>query len=103
MSSNSQPAPDQDNDSVPLLKKYIVHTAFLSLIIGVAWQGRTSAVTDRNSLLYSVIAGEEVVEGPLDPLPRRPSAAPSRRPRPHARGQVRALADHLRRSRGNIC
>jgi len=67
VSSNSQLAPDQDNDSVPLLKKYIVHTAFLSLIIGVAWQGRTSAVTDRNSLLYSVIAGEEVVEGPLDP------------------------------------
>ncbi len=67
MSSNSQPTPDQDSDSVPLLKKYIVHTAFLSLIIGVAWQGRTSAATDRNSLLYSVIAGEEVVEGPLDP------------------------------------
>jgi murein DD-endopeptidase MepM/ murein hydrolase activator NlpD len=32
-----------------------------------AWQGNETAVTDRNSLLYALVAGEEVVEGPLDP------------------------------------
>ena len=34
--------------------------------MGVAWQGKEAAVTDRNSLLYNAIAGEEVTEGPLD-------------------------------------
>jgi len=36
-------------------------------MVGAAWQGNEAAVTDRNSLLYNLIAGEEVVEGPLDP------------------------------------
>lgn len=67
MSDKTQPNQEQDNDSVPLLKKYIVHAAFLSLMAGVAWQGHTTAVTDRNSLLYNVIAGEEITEGPLEP------------------------------------
>ena len=58
---------NQDNDSVPLIKKYIVHATFLSLMMGIAWQGQEAAVADRDSLLYSVIAGEEVAEGPLDP------------------------------------
>jgi len=33
----------------------------------VAWAGDESAATDRNSLLYNIVAGEEVIEGPLDP------------------------------------
>ncbi len=57
----------QDDDNVPLFKKYILHAAFFSLMAGVAWQGRQAAVTDRNSLLYSIIAGEKLAEGPLDP------------------------------------
>jgi murein DD-endopeptidase MepM/ murein hydrolase activator NlpD len=36
-------------------------------MIGVAWQSKITAVTDRNSLLYNIVAGEEVIEGPLDP------------------------------------
>lgn len=32
----------------------------------MAWQGKEATVTDRNSLLYNAIAGEEVTEGPLD-------------------------------------
>jgi len=39
----------------------------LALIIGAAWHSNQAAITDRNSLLYNVIAGEEVIEGPLDP------------------------------------
>ncbi len=52
---------------MPLVKKYIIHATFLSLMVGTVWQGREAVVTDRNSLLYNLIAGEEVVEGPLDP------------------------------------
>jgi len=33
----------------------------------VAWQGNETAATDRNSLLYNIVAGEEIIEGPLDP------------------------------------
>ena len=36
-------------------------------MIGVAWQSKAAVVTDRNSLLYNIVAGEEVIEGPLDP------------------------------------
>lgn len=33
----------------------------------VAWQGQMSVLAPRSSLLYSLVTGEEVVEGPLDP------------------------------------
>ncbi len=36
-------------------------------MVSAAWYSRTAAVTDRHSLLYNLIAGEEIVEGPLDP------------------------------------
>jgi LysM repeat protein len=58
--------PPQDDD-VPLIKKYIVHAAFISMMATAAWQGNETAATDRNSLLYALVAGEEIVEGPLDP------------------------------------
>lgn len=50
--------------------------AFLSLMIGVAWQSKITAVTDRNSLLYNIVAGEEVIEGPLDPSAYASTDAP---------------------------
>src|SRR5688572_32276495 len=62
----STPQPSSDDD-VPLIKKYIVHAAFFSLMGAVAWQSNMTAATDRNSLLYALVAGEEIVEGPLDP------------------------------------
>jgi len=52
---------------IPLFKKYFTHFTFISLMAGVAWQGKIATVTDRSSLLYNIIAGEEVTEGPLDP------------------------------------
>ncbi|HBE89760.1 MAG: hypothetical protein A3G57_02395 [Candidatus Andersenbacteria bacterium RIFCSPLOWO2_12_FULL_45_8] len=67
MSEEPPPTLSSGQDSVPLIKKYIIHASFLALIIGAAWHSNQAAVTDRNSLLYNVIAGEEVIEGPLDP------------------------------------
>ena len=64
MSNAFQP---QSDDDVPLIKKYMVHAAFLSMMGAVAWQNNMTAATDRNSLLYALVAGEEIVEGPLDP------------------------------------
>ncbi|HLD25868.1 MAG TPA: M23 family metallopeptidase [Candidatus Andersenbacteria bacterium] len=58
---------NSNDDGVPLLKKYLVHAGFVSLMGLAAWQVDESAATDRNSLLYSIVAGEEVIEGPLDP------------------------------------
>lgn len=36
-------------------------------MVGAAWHSNIAAVTDRNSLLYSLVNGEEIIEGPLDP------------------------------------
>ncbi len=44
-----------------------MHAAFLGLTAAVAWQSTTVLGVDRRSLLYTVISGEEVTEGPLDP------------------------------------
>lgn len=65
-----------EQDSVPLIKKCIIHVAFLLLMVGIAWQGKITAVTDRNSLLYNIIAGEEIIEGPLDPSAYASTDAP---------------------------
>lgn len=65
-----------DQDSVPLIKKYVFHLSFLTLMVGVAWQGKEAAVTDRDSLLYNAVAGEEVSEGPLDPSAYASSDSP---------------------------
>jgi murein DD-endopeptidase MepM/ murein hydrolase activator NlpD len=54
----------QDNGS---LKRLAVHGAFLTLIAGIVLQGKASAGIDHSSLLYTLISGEEVAEGPLDP------------------------------------
>ena len=39
----------------------------MSLIVTVAIQGRLAAAPDQSSLLYALISGEEIAEGPLDP------------------------------------
>ncbi len=45
-------------------------------MIGVAWQSKVTEVTDRNSLLYNIVAGEEIIEGPLDPSAYASTGAP---------------------------
>lgn len=40
------------------------------------WQGGSASQTGRNSLLYSLVTGEEVVEGPLDPAAYAATDAP---------------------------
>lgn len=45
----------------------LLHLAFLLLIAAVAWQSQSVLGVDRRSLLYTLISGEEVTEGPLDP------------------------------------
>lgn len=59
-----------------LSKKSAVHAAFLSVISLVAWQSQQGATLDRNSLLYSLVSGEEVSEGPLDPSTYAQTDAP---------------------------
>lgn len=48
-------------------KKLAMHVAFLCLMATIAWQSRVAFGLDRTSLLYTLISGEEVIEGPLDP------------------------------------
>lgn len=48
-------------------KKYAVHGAFVALVVSAAAYDRVIADSARTSLLYELVAGDEVVEGPLDP------------------------------------
>lgn len=48
-------------------KQYALHGFILSLMALVGVQGRAAAELNENSLLYSLVMGDEVVEGPLDP------------------------------------
>jgi LysM repeat protein len=57
-------------------KHYAVHAVFLSLILTVAIQGRAAAGVDQSSLLYTLISGEEISEGPLDPSAYAQTDAP---------------------------
>lgn len=50
-----------------LAKRTLLHGAFFLIIVIVAWQSRTVLGVDRRSLLYTLLSGEEVTEGPLDP------------------------------------
>lgn len=65
-----------EQEDVPLFKKYLTHAAFLLLMATVAWYGSETSATDRNSLLYAIVAGEEIIEGPLDPAAYAGSDAP---------------------------
>lgn len=47
-------------------KKTIVHGLFLALVLATVWQSRVLAGVSNDSLLYALISGEEVSEGPLD-------------------------------------
>lgn len=49
---------------------------FLSLILTITIHGRLSAGVDQTSLLYTLISGEEVSEGPLDPSAYAQTDAP---------------------------
>jgi LysM repeat protein len=45
-------------------------------VSAASWQGQQTALPDRSSLLYSLVAGEEVTEGPLDPAAYASTDAP---------------------------
>ena len=48
-------------------KRLTSHVALITLVLAVVLQGRSVAGAEHRSLLYTLISGEEVVEGPLDP------------------------------------
>lgn len=48
-------------------KRTIMHASFLGLMGVVTWQNGAAQGVDRSSLLYSLVSGEEMVQGPLDP------------------------------------
>lgn len=48
-------------------KRLTVHTFFLLLIFGVIASGKLLAGVDHSSLLYALVSGDEIAEGPLDP------------------------------------
>ena len=58
------------------VKKYAVHAAFLGLVGAVSLQGRAMTGVSHNSLLYTLVSGEEVIEGPLDPSAYAQTDAP---------------------------
>lgn len=47
-------------------KRTAVHAAFVVLIATIVVQSRAMSGIDRSSLLYTLVSGEEVIEGPLD-------------------------------------
>lgn len=49
---------------------------FFGVIALIAWQSQHGAGLDRGSLLYSLVSGEEVSEGPLDPATYAQAGAP---------------------------
>ncbi len=57
-------------------KKTAVHAAFLLLIIITVFQGRSMSGATDTSMLYNLIAGDEIVEGPLDPSAYAQTDAP---------------------------
>ncbi len=57
-------------------KKYAVHGTFIALMGAVALQGRAMGGVDQSSLLYTLVSGEEVIEGPLDPSAYAQADAP---------------------------
>ncbi|PIR74770.1 MAG: hypothetical protein COU35_00635 [Candidatus Magasanikbacteria bacterium CG10_big_fil_rev_8_21_14_0_10_47_10] len=62
-----QPSLRNRQNPLPLAKKYVIHVAFLALVSGAAWQSQHTVLSDHSSLLYNLVAGEEITEGPLDP------------------------------------
>lgn len=59
-----------------LSKRLAIHASFLGLITAIVIQGRAMAGVDHSSLLYTLISGEEVAEGPLDPSAYAQTDAP---------------------------
>ncbi len=57
----------QKKTALRLSKKSVGHMAFLGLIGAVVWQSQLPGGVHRYSLFYSLVSGEEIVEGPLDP------------------------------------
>lgn len=57
-------------------KRLAVHGAFLSLVGAVVVQGQAVTGLDNSSLLYALVSGDEVVEGPLDPAAYAQSDSP---------------------------
>jgi LysM repeat protein len=58
------------------VKRWLAHGVFLGLIVGISAQGRLIQGVDHTSLLSSLVAGEELVEGPLDPTAYAQTDAP---------------------------
>lgn len=50
-----------------LPKRLVVHGAFLLLMTAVALHSQLATGADHSSVLYSLVAGDEIIEGPLDP------------------------------------
>ncbi len=57
-------------------KQLFMHAAFFGLIATVSIQGRSMTAIDHTSLLYTLVSGEEVSEGPLDPSAYAQTNAP---------------------------
>lgn len=58
------------------VKRVAVHFVFLGLVISAAAQARAMSGIDHSSLLYTLVSGEEIAEGPLDPSAYAQTNAP---------------------------
>ncbi len=59
-----------------LTKRYLVHGVFLLLAAATALHSQVTTGADRSSLLYTLVSGEVVTEGPLDPSAYAQADAP---------------------------
>lgn len=57
-------------------KQSAVHAVFIGLVTLIAWQSHAGAGVDRDSLLYALVSGGEVSEGPLNPSTYAQTNAP---------------------------
>lgn len=57
-------------------KRMLMHGVFLLLVVGISLHSRLTFGADRSSLLYTLVSGEEILEGPLDPSAYAQSDAP---------------------------
>lgn len=59
-----------------LTKRYLVHGVFLLLMMGVAGHSHLTSGADRSSYLYTLVSGDLITEGPLDPSAYAQTDAP---------------------------
>lgn len=59
-----------------LTKRYAVHGVFLLLMVMVAIHSRLATGADRSSYLYTLVSGDLITEGPLDPSAYAQTDAP---------------------------